>query len=155
MAAAPHGTWTPCWLTDGRTALLAIVDTGPLLATADDADPDHAACVDVLTRRELDVVIPALCVAEVCHFLEKRHGPDVEARFVAGLADFPVVAPEPEDWGAIANLVRRYKDLPLGTTDASVAVLADRMETTCIVTLDRRHFGVLKNRRGRAFDLYP
>ena len=155
MAAAPHGTWTPCWPTDGRIALLAIVDTGPLLATADDADPDHAACVEVLTQRDLDVVIPALCVAEACYFLGERHGADVEARFVAGLADFPVVAPDPEDWRAIADLVRRYRNLPLGTTDASVAVLADRVDTTCIVTLDRRHFGVLRNRRGRSFELYP
>ena len=145
----------PRWPTDGPTALLAIVDTGPLLATANDADPNHAVCVDVLTQRQLDLVVPALCVAEVCYFLGERHGSDVEARFVAGLADFPVVAPDPEDWGAIADLVRRYQDLPLGATDASVAVLAERMGTNRIVTLDRRHFGVLKNRRGQPFELYP
>jgi len=135
--------------------LLAIVDSGPLLATANDADPDHAACVDALTQRNLDLMIPALCVAEVCYFLGERHGPDIEARFVAGLADFPVVAPDPEDWAAIADLVRRYRDFPLGTTDASVVALAERMDTTRIVTLDRRHFGVLKNRRGQPFELYP
>ncbi len=135
--------------------MLAIVDSGPLLATANDADPDHAACVDALTQRNLDLMIPALCVAEVCYFLGERHGLDIEARFVAGLADFPVVAPDPEDWPAIADLVRRYRDFPLGTTDASVVVLAERMDTTRIVTLDRRHFGVLKNRRGQPFELYP
>ena len=135
--------------------MLAIVDTGPLLATANDADPDHAACVAALTQRHLDLVIPALCVAEVCYFLGERHGSDVEAKFVAGLADYPVVAPEPEDWSAIANLVRRYGNLPLGTTDASVVVLAERMDTTCIVTLDRRHFAVVRNRRGQPFELYP
>ena len=110
--------------------MLAIVDTGPLLATVNEVDPDHAACVDVLTQRKLDLMIPALCVAEVCYFMGERHGPDVEAQFVASLADFAVVAPEPEDWEAIADLVRRCNDIPLGTTDASVAVLADRMETT-------------------------
>ena len=77
----------PCWLMDGRTALLAIVDTGPLLATANDADPHHGVCVNVLTQRNLALLIPALCVAEVCYFLGERHGADVEARFVAGLAD--------------------------------------------------------------------
>ena len=155
MAAALHGTRTPCWPPDGRTALLAIVDTGPLLATANDADPDHAACVDALTQRGLDLVIPALCVAEVCYFLGERHGADVEARFVAGLAGYPVVAPDPEDWSAIADLVRRYSNLPLGTTDASVVVLAERMDTTRIVTLDSRHFGVVRNRRGQPFELCP
>ncbi len=135
--------------------LLAIVDSGPLLATANAADPDHAPCVEVLTRRELDLVIPALCIAEVCYLLGKRHGPESEARFVHGLATYHVLAPEPEDWIRIGELVRRYGDLPLGTTDASVVVLAERLGTTRIVTLDRRHFSVVRNRQGEALDLSP
>ena len=135
--------------------MLAIVDSGPLLATVNAADPDHAACVEALTQREFTQIIPALCVAEVCYFLGQRHGPEVEARFVASLAGFHVVAPDPEDWIRIGELVRHYGDLPLGATDASVAVLAERMGTTRIVTLDRRHFTVLRNNRGRPFDLYP
>lgn len=139
----------------GRTTLLAIVDSGPLLATANAGDPDHVACVDVLTRRGLDLVIPALCVAEVCYFLGQRHGAEAEARFVSDLGGFQVVAPEPEDWMRIGRLVRRYSDFPLGAVDASVAVLADRMGTTRIVTLDHRHFPALKNAQGRFFDLCP
>ena len=135
--------------------LIAIIDSGPLLATVNAADPDHAACVEVLTRRELRHIIPALCVAEVCYFLGQRHGPEVEAHFVSNLAEFHVMAPEPEDWNRIGELVHRYRDLPLGTTDASVAVLAERMGTTRIVTLDRRHFTVLRTSRGEPFDLYP
>ena len=145
----------PCWPTTGQTTLLAIVDSGPLLATVNAADPDHAACVEVLTQREFTQIIPALCIAEVCYFLGQRHGPEVEARFVSGLDGFHVVAPEPEDWVGIGELVRRYGDLPLGTTDASVAVLAERMGTTRIVTLDRRHFTVLRSNRGQPFDLNP
>lgn len=135
--------------------LIAIIDSGPLLATVNAADPNHAACVKELTRRSFRHIIPALCVAEVCYFLGQRHGPEVEARFVSNLAKFHVMAPEPEDWNRIGELVRRYQNLPLGATDASVAVLAERMGTTRIVTLDRRHFTVLRTSRGQPFDLYP
>lgn len=135
--------------------LLAIVDSGPLLASVNGADPDHAACVATLTRTDLELVIPALCVAEVCYFLGQRHGADAEARFVAGLAEFQVVAPLAEDWPVIASAVRRYADLPLGATDASVAALAGRMGTRCIVTLDHRHFSTLRTERGQAFELLP
>ena len=135
--------------------MLAIVDSGPLLATANDADRDHAACVEYLTRGGIEMVIPALCVAEVCYLLGRRHGADAEARFVSSLANFRVVAPEPDDWPRIGALVRRYADLPLGAIDASVAVLADRLRTTRVVTLDRRHFSVVRNRKGRAFELHP
>ena len=39
--------------------------------------------------------------------------------------------------------------------DASVAILADRLDTDLIVTLDRRHFGAIRSPRGRAFRLLP
>ncbi len=135
--------------------LLAIADSGPLLASANSADPDHAACVEALTESGVDLVIPALCVAEVAWFLGRRHGAQTESRFVDGLSRFTVLAPEAEDWPRIAGLVRRFADLPLGTTDASVAVLAERLATTRIITLDRRHFSVLRNASGQAFDLRP
>ena len=135
--------------------MLAIVDSGPLLASANVADPHHAACVAAMTRRGFDLLIPTLCVAEVCYLLGSRHGSEAEARFVRGLADFRVVAPEPADWLRIGDLVRTYRDLPLGSTDASVAVLAERMGTSRILTLDRRHFSVVRNSRGGAFELHP
>ena len=108
-----------------------------------------------MTGRGFDLLIPTLGVAEVCYLLGSRHGSEAEARFVQGLADFRVVAPEPADWLRIGDLVRTYRDLPLGATDASVAVLAERMGTTRILTLDRRHFSVVRNSRGEAFELHP
>jgi predicted nucleic acid-binding protein len=60
-----------------------------------------------------------------------------------------------EDLVAMASLVERYGDLPLGGTDASMAVLADRLETDLIVTLDRRHFGLLRTPAGGPYRLLP
>lgn len=135
--------------------MLAIADSGPLVASVNVADPDHAACVKALSGSGIDIVIPALCVAEVAWFLGKRYGANIEAEFLEGLTDFPVVAPDPDDWTRIAALVRQYADLPLGTVDASVAVLAMRLGTDHIITLDRRHFTVLRNAQGKQFQLSP
>ena len=155
MREPPHETSRRRSAKVGRTTLLAIVDSGPLLASANESDPDHAACVAALTRRDVELIIPSLCIAEAAWFLGQRHGAGAEARFVSGLADFHVAAPEPEDWARIGRLVRRYGELPLGTTDAFVAILAERMRTTRIITLDRRHFSVLRNSRGESFELSP
>jgi predicted nucleic acid-binding protein len=133
----------------------AIVDAGPLLAALDRRDPDHARCAEVLRRPDLVLVIPTLVVAEVAHFAAVRLGPGAEAAFARGLGSFEVEAPEPEDWPRIADVVERYGDFPLGTVDASVVVLADRLETDLIVTLDRRHFGAIRSPQGRAFRLLP
>jgi predicted nucleic acid-binding protein len=134
---------------------LAVVDSGPLLAAANRSDPDHARCITVLEQPTLRLVIPALCVAEVTYLLGKEQGPRVEARFLRGLRGFDVRAPSSEDWGRIGDLVDRYRKLPLGGTDASVVALAERLGTDVIVTLDRRHFGVVEGRDGRRFRLLP
>ena len=39
----------------------------------------------------------------------------------------------------MAELTEQYIDMPLGTTDASVTALAERLGITEIATLDRRH----------------
>jgi len=133
----------------------AIVDTGPLLAAIDRRDPDHAGCARVLQRRDLDLVIPGLVVAEVCHFAAYRLGPRVEAAFVRSLRDLSVEAALPDDWPVIAELVERYGDFPLGAVDASIVVLADRLDTDLIVTLDRRHFSTIRSPQGKTFRLLP
>jgi predicted nucleic acid-binding protein len=135
--------------------VIAVVDSGPLYAAVDASDDDHDRCVAVLERHDLDLVVPALVVAEVTYLVGRRLGAEVEAAFLRGLRAVEVEAPLPEDWARIADLVAAYADFPLGGTDASVAVLADRLGTDLIVTLDRRHFGALRSTTGRAYRLLP
>ena len=135
--------------------MLAIVDTGPLYAVVDADDQDHERCRAVLERADLELVVPALVVAEAAYLIGRRLGPAIEAEFVRGLAALEVEAPRPSDWPEIADLVDRFGDFPLGTTDASVAALAGRLDTDVIVTLDRRHFAALRAVGGGAFTLLP
>lgn len=134
---------------------IAILDAGPLLASLDRRDPDHLRCAEVLRRRDLELVIPTLVIAEVAHFAASRLGPRGEAAFVRSLPNLSVEDPHPGDWPLIADLCERYADFPLGTVDASIAVLADRLDTDLIVTLDRRHFGAIRSPQGRSFRLMP
>ena len=134
---------------------IAILDAGPLLASLDRRDPDHLRSAEVLRRRDLELVIPTLVIAEVAHFAASRLGPRGEAAFVRSLPYLSVEEPHPEDWSLIADLVERSADFPLGTVDASITVLADRLDTDLIVTLDRRHFGAIRSPRGRSFRLLP
>lgn len=53
----------------------------------------------------------------------------------------------------MTELVAQYADLPLGTIDASVVAIAERLEVTEIATLDRRHFSVVRPRHISAFTL--
>jgi len=59
------------------------------------------------------------------------------------------------DWLRIAELVARYRDLPLGTVDASVVATAERLCIREIATVDRRHFTVVRPNHVKAFTLMP
>lgn len=98
---------------------------------------------------------PALVISEAAYLIASRLGSAAEAVFVRSLGRFEVEAPTPEDWDRIADLVERYADFPLGASDASVAVLADRLGTDTVVTLDRRHFAALRSQAGGSYRLLP
>ena len=133
---------------------IAIVDSGPLIATINAADPFHSACRALLEDARFHLVIPALCVAEAAFVLQRRRGSETEAAFVRGLSDLDVRSPAADDWPSIAELVERYAGLRLGTTDATVIVLAEKLRTDVVFTLDRRHFEVVKPRHCERLRLY-
>ncbi len=135
--------------------MLAVVDTGPLYAAADTSDADHTRCLSLLQRREIQLVIPALVVAEATYLVGSRLGPEAEANFLRALQDFHIEAPESEDWPLIAELVRNYADFPLGGVDASVIALAARINATVVLTLDRRHFSVVRPPHCDSLTLLP
>lgn len=55
----------------------------------------------------------------------------------------------------MAELVAQYRDLPLGTVDASVVAAAERLKVREIATLGRRHFSVVRPAHIDTFDVYP
>jgi uncharacterized protein len=102
-------------------------------------------------------VVPTLVVTEAAYLISTRLGTDAEVRFLGDLAagGFAVEPVAPSDWLRIAELVSRYRNLPLGTVDASVVAAAERLGIAEVATVDRRHFGVVRPRHAEAFTLRP
>jgi predicted nucleic acid-binding protein len=120
-----------------------VLDTSALLALLDADDPDHAACSASLRRERAPYVVPAGILAEVAYLVERKLGLDVLEIFLGDLAGGALTL----DWGEddlprIAELARRYADLPLGFADASVVACAERSGGR-VMTLDRRDFSVV------------
>lgn len=92
--------------------------------------------------------MPTLVITEVVYLIGTRLGVDAEARFLGDFAAGnliaePVAAP---DWMRIAEMVVQYSDLPLGTVDASVIAVAERLGMSDVATIDRRHFSVVQTK---------
>ncbi|RPF20030.1 type II toxin-antitoxin system VapC family toxin [Myceligenerans xiligouense] len=139
---------------------MIVCDTGPLVAAALKDDKHYYSSVELFTSARLaarKLLVPITVVAEVGYLLERFAGPRTEARFIRSLAerDFIPIALDTADFERMAELIEKYADLPLGTTDASVIAVAERLDVDEVATLDRRHFTVVRPRNGAAFSLLP
>jgi hypothetical protein len=137
-----------------------LCDTGPLVAAALINDHDHHACVELMTGLHLagrQILVPAPVVAEVGYLLAREATAAVEAAFLQSLADGDFVPVEliAGDYVRMAELVTQYADLGLGTTDAAVVSLSERLNIIEVATLDQRHFTVVRPRHVRALTLLP
>ena len=102
-------------------------------------------------------MVPILVITEAAYLVETRLGPEAEVRLIGDLASgaFTTELVAASDWLRIAELVWEYRDLPLGTVDASVVTAAERLDVQQVATLDRRHFSVVRPAHASAFELLP
>jgi uncharacterized protein len=134
-----------------------ILDTGPLLAALDAADPAHEACAELLIDSTEDLVVPALVLAEVDYWCHQRLSAEAWLVFfddvIGGV--YGVEAPTDRDLRRARELQATYEHLRLGVVDASVIALAERLGETRVATLDRRHFSVVRPVHAHAFEIVP
>jgi uncharacterized protein len=136
---------------------VTIIDTGVLLAAADDSDRAHQTCADLVEAAAGSLITTPLIIAETGYLIERQLGPVAEAGFYRSLgnADLLVEGLTATDWYRIAELVERYADFPLGGADASVVAVAERLGVTRIATLDHRHFQAVRPSHCEAFEIVP
>jgi predicted nucleic acid-binding protein len=137
-----------------------ICDTGPLVAAADRDEEHNRECTDLFTGLHLarrQILVPAPVIAEVGHLLQRNAGPGIEAQFLRSIPSggITIVDLEFADYERMADLVDTYADFPLGTTDASIIAVAERLGVTEVATLDRRHFHAVRPRHVDALSLLP
>jgi len=128
-----------------------------LYAYIDADDRHHGECLELLETHPGPLLVPVLVVSEVTYLVATRLGVVPEVRFLGDLAA-GALTPEPVlagDWLRIAELTARYRDIPLGTVDASVITAAERLKISGVATLDRTHFSVVRPNHVQAFELLP
>lgn len=136
-----------------------IADTGFVVALLNPRDRRHSDVAPV--ARSLRVlpwlVTPAL--TEICYLLESRGGRLVVQQFVDRLNDpnpgLALLDPHAEDYARTAQILARYGDSGVDFVDALVVAVAERLDIRTVLTLDRRHFGLIRPAHCPAFDLLP
>lgn len=124
------------------------LDTSAILAILNRSDSDHARTVAALRKDRGPAVVPVGMFGELTYMIETRYGLSALDVFLADCESGAYLLDcGDQDLARIRALVRRYADLPLGFADAAVAACAERHGGR-VLTLDRRHFGVVA-REGR------
>lgn len=134
-----------------------IVDTSALLAFFDTDEPDHAAVSRVIEGASDRLVVSPYVVAELDCLVSSRLGTTAELAVLRELAGgaWDLATIGIEDLASARAVIERYADQAIGVADASNVVLAAREGTRTIVTLDRRHFDVLRPLDGGRFRVLP
>ena len=132
-----------------------IADTGGVIALLDSTDKHHQEVVSVVSRAEL--LIPATILAEVDYLATKYLREAVARAFVQDIIDgaFTYLPTTVDHLANALDIMSRYADIPIGLVDASVAVLADLNNIQHILTLDRRHFHLIRSEQFGHFHLLP
>lgn len=134
-----------------------IVDTGALLAFFDADEPDHESVSAVLGGATEPLVVSPYVVAELDYLVATRLGVSAELavlrELTGGAWDLPAI--DAGDLVTARAVIKRYADENIGVADASNVILAERYGTRTIVTLDRRHFDVVRPLTGGRFRILP
>lgn len=133
---------------------LWLIDTGPLVAYLDGADPAHAdvvARMDTFTGR---LATTSSVVTEAMHFVaQAKEGPRLLAELLAAcdveVHDFT----DPAGLLEVVSLMERYWNVPMDFADGTLVLLAEALGAGDLLTLDRRGFSTFRTRKGRALRL--
>lgn len=125
-----------------------VVDTSAILASLDEAYPEHEAVSGALASEPGPLVVSPMVTAEADYMLYTRLGATAARQFAADVAAEAYELPEwtATDHAAALDVINRDTDDSdyIGITDAANVVLADRYRTTRLLTLDQRHFRRLR-----------
>ncbi len=136
---------------------MIVADTSGLLALFNQREPQHGEVRRVVDAEPDALVVSPYVVAELDYLLATRLGVDAALAVLhelsSGAYDLPQIGAP--DMARIARVVERYRDQEVGVADASLVVLAARYQTRDILTLDHRHFSVLRPLDAGRFRVLP
>ncbi len=136
---------------------MIIIDTSGLIAAADGSDPRHKEVSAALAKEQPPFLLSPFVLAEVDYLALTRWGVERDLALLdeVGRGAFALAPFDANDIQVARTLIARYDDFEIGLADASIVVLAHRHRTRRLLTLDQRHFRVLRGPGGKPFVILP
>ena len=135
-----------------------LLDSGFVYAQLNGKDDWHQKVSDATKIAELEpIILPVPAITEIAYLLRRDLGVEAAAYFIETLNETNLVLENPtaEDYIRSAEILRKYNDANIDFVDACIVAMAERMNITKILTVDRRHFSVFKPSHCKSFELLP
>lgn len=135
----------------------AVLDSGAIYALYDADDAHHLRVRRVIEHERGPLIVPSALQAEVDYLLRAFLGVDAEVHFIDDVrSGFYTLAHLTEaDLARCRAIVAQYRDSDIGLADASVIATAERLGIERIVTVDERHFRMVRAAQHQTFTLLP
>ena len=135
---------------------MILADTSGLLALLDEGEPRHADVRGVLEADPGPLLTIDFVLAETDFLVRSRLGSSAGRAFLEQICEGALQREplEPSDLQRAAAILTQFRDQSFGLTDASLMSVGERLQVA-VLTLDRRHFGVFRDRRGAPLVLRP
>jgi predicted nucleic acid-binding protein len=136
---------------------LIVLDTSGLFTALSDGQPGHDRTRSALEEDPGPFLLSPFVLAELDYLVATRAGMDAELELLTEVVagSYQLTGFTGADVATARDLIGRYSSLEIGLADASVVVLAERFKTTRVLTLDERHFRVLRPLQGGSFTVLP
>lgn len=137
--------------------MAVLLDTSAIIALAGVNAPNHHDVRTALAAIKEPLVVPLPVLPEVDYLLAKRVSSAGALTVIQSLITGKILVDHltHADLERATELMRVYADSSIGFVDSTIIALAERLNSTRIVTLDRRHFTFVRPRHCTHFDLLP
>jgi uncharacterized protein len=133
-----------------------LLDTSGLLAAIDEGQRAHREAAASLAAARPPMLLSPFVLAELDYLLASRVGEAARTSLLEEVqrGAYLLETMTGADVARAQTIIGRYADLGISLADASIVVLAERHRVRDVLTLDERHFHVLKA-AGKSLRLLP
>ena len=136
---------------------MILTDAGPMVALVNRRDPNHQTCVQASIQLPNGPMVTTWpCFTEAMHILGRAVGYNGQEQLwnLVWSRDIEIAAVPDHALNRMADLMGKYRDLPMDLADASLVVLAELRRLPMVFSLDG-DFRIYRLQDGSALEVIP
>jgi uncharacterized protein len=136
--------------------MAVVADTSFVVALVNQGDINHSKCFQVWQQQDI-IFIPQTALTEIAYLIRRDYGEHIVTQFLAGLpkSKYRLIALDDLDVARTTELLIKYRGTRIDFVDVTIVAIAERLNISTILTLDKRDFSLIVPRHAEYLTLLP